>query len=471
MTAAETDLWYARFVSGVPGDVATVTSPKPRWSELSPRRFALEVVEGPDLGTRATIDAAHPGRFLVGQGPACDLRLVDPQVSRRHIALTVRGGILLLDDLSSTNGTFVNDVAVVEVLLRGGERVRLGSTVLVVSDDETVPPLLPRAARFGRVVGASPMMRALYPLCERLARADIPLLIEGETGTGKELLAESLHESSPRADRPFVVFDCTAVAPSLVESMLFGHERGAFTGAVAARRGVFEQADGGTLFIDEVGDLEPSLQPKLLRAIERSEVQRVGSERWIRVNVRVLSATRRDLDREVQEGRFRDDLFFRLAVARIELPPLRAREGDVEMLARYFWRRLGGQGELPSELLPRLRDHAFPGNVRQLHNMVSRRIALGDLDEDLSSPVAAPPATGLPPSAAPAEPSASAVDFMDAVLAEDLALVPARQRVTHEFERRYIERLLARYDGDSALAAAASGIARRYFQLLRARRR
>src|SRR6185295_1871125 len=178
----------------------------------------------------------------------------------------------------------------------------------------------------------------------------------------------------------FVVFDCTAVPPTLVESELFGHERGAFTGAIANRKGVFEQADGGTLLIDEIGDLEPHLQPKLLRALERSEVRRVGGTGWVKVDVRVLSATRRDLDKEVAAGRFRDDLYHRLAVTRIELPPLRKRRGDVALLARAFAARLGATLDaFGHETLARWEDYTWPGNVRELRNAVARRIALGEL--------------------------------------------------------------------------------------------
>ena len=469
-------------MSEPPFDVETALSPGSRSAEAQPRRFRVEVVKGVDAGSSVLVEAAHPGRVLIGQGPTCDLVLTDPLASRRHVAISSRGGALLLTDLESTNGTLVNGVDVSEVYIRGGERIVIGETTLVARDDAFPASALSNAMRFGRVVGASTAMRALYPLCERVARSAIPVLIEGETGTGKEMLAESLHEASGRAAGPFIVFDCTVVASNLVESALFGHERGAFTGAVNARRGVFEQAHGGTLFIDEVGDLDLALQPKLLRAIERAEVQRVGAERWTKVDVRVVSATRRNLDREVQEGRFRDDLFFRLAVARIELPPLRHRDGDVDLLARHLWRRLGGLGDLPPEVLPRLRGHTFPGNIRELQNMVSRRLALGELDESMTLSNVGMSA----PSSASDLPGASAIndaiaeasiaqgpsgDFMAAVLAEDLPLVPSRQRVAREFERRYVERLLLRHGGDSALAAASSGIARRYFQLLRARQR
>jgi transcriptional regulator with GAF, ATPase, and Fis domain len=261
-----------------------------------------------------------------------------------------------------------------------------------------------------------------------------------------------------------MVFDCTAVPPSLVESELFGHERGAFTGAVNTRKGIFEQAHGGTLFIDEIGDLELSLQPKLLRAIERSEVRRVGGDRWLPVDVRIVAATRRDLDREVQAGRFRDDLFFRLAVARVELPPLRVRRGDVTILAHHFWKQLGGgEGALPFELLRHYEEYAWPGNVRELYNAVARRLALGEME---------PP---RPPRAAASEPVvgrggvAAGADFLESVLALNLSLPSARQRVVDELERRYVERIVAAHGGNVSRAAAASGLAHRYFQKIRAR--
>ena len=258
------------------------------------------------------------------------------------------------------------------------------------------PPWAPREMAavigFGRMVGSSPEMRRLYPLCARLASSDVSVVIEGETGTGKEVLAEALHEASARAPGPFVVFDCTAVAAQLLESALFGHEKGAFTGAVAQRIGVFEQAHGGTLFVDEIGELDASLQPKLLRAIERGEVQRVGSSRWERVDVRIVAATRRDLDQEVRAGRFRDDLFFRLAVGRVQLPPLRERHGDVAVLSAHFWRRTAGDDRpMPPELVERLEDHTWPGNVRELQNAIARHLAVGDLALDPgASPIAAP---------------------------------------------------------------------------------
>jgi transcriptional regulator with GAF, ATPase, and Fis domain len=290
-------------------------------------------------------------------------------------------------------------------------------------------------------------------LLHRVAASDVPVIIEGETGTGKEVLAEALHEASARAAQELVVFDCTTVAPSLMDSALFGHERGAFTGASAERRGVFEEAHGGTLLLDEVGDLELSLQAKLLRAVQRGEVRRVGGQRWIRVDVRVLAATRRDLDREVQEGRFREDLFYRLNVARVELPPLRDRTGDIALLSRYFWDRLGGREQpIPVDLFRAWEDYSWPGNVRELENAVARRLALGELAPEVS-----------------ARPKAAPENIGDIDLSVPLAV--ARQQVIERFEREYLARMLAAEEGRVAEAAEKAGVGRRYFNMLRARYR
>ncbi|HEX8795044.1 MAG TPA: sigma 54-interacting transcriptional regulator [Polyangiaceae bacterium] len=420
--------------------------------------FVLRVVEGPDAGKSFVLHGAEP-RALVGQSPSCTIRLTDRAVSRRHVALEVKGDALRLTDLGSTNGTMVDRVSIDGAHLRGGETVRLGSTVLQVerAPRGTSVPAVPLDVSFGRVFGASREMRRLYPLCQRLAAADVPVIIEGETGTGKEVLAESIHESGPRAAGPFVVFDCTAVLPSLMESELFGHERGAFTGAVGQRKGLFEQASGGTLLIDEIGDLDATLQPKLLRAVERGEIRRVGGDRWIKVDARILAATRRDLDEEVQQGRFRDDLFHRLAVGRVELPPLRERKGDVALLAAHFWKALGGDPRGPdASLLARWDKQPWPGNVRELRNAVARQIAIGDLQA--TTEVEAVPV------------AVEGEDFIDGVVASKVPLIRGREVVVEEYERRYIERVLSDHGGNVVHAAKASGIARRYFQRLRARR-
>ena len=452
-----------------PADEPTLEGTLPRtWSpgeaSLAPSaRFALVVLDGPQAGASFEIDGSHAGPLLLGQGEACDIRLADPRASRRHAAVDLVDRSLQLRDLSSTNGTFVNGVLLIEGLLRGGEILRIGQTSIRV--DLLVPATMVEvspAARFGRLVGSSPAMRRLYPLLERLAASDVPVLIEGETGTGKELLAESLHERSARASGPFAVLDCTALTPSLAESELFGHERGAFTGAVSGRKGVFEQAHGGTLLIDEIGELPLSLQPKLLRALERSEVRPVGATKPVRVDVRVLSATHRNLDAEVQAGRFRDDLFHRLVVARVELPALRRRKGDIGLLARAFQRQATPDAPaFPESLLRSWEDYGWPGNVRELRNAVARRHALGELAESAGP--------SLRPLAQQGDRQGPGEGALERIVGLGVSFPVARQRVLEELERRYVEKVLGEHAGNVSRAAAASGIARRQFQRVKGR--
>lgn len=439
-----------------PDDLATLLSEKLDPTPPPQASFKLLVVEGPEAGSRFLLTGTEPSPVLVGQSAVCGVRLSDAETSRRHAALELVGRRVRISDLGSTNGTFVDGVAIVEAFLSGGELLRFGQSAVSVErlDQVVENAQISERLEFGRLVGASSEMRRLYPVLERLAASTVPLVIEGETGTGKELVAEALHEEGPRRDGPFVVFDCTTLAAGVVESELFGHERGAFTGATTSREGLFELANGGTLFIDEIGDLDLALQPKLLRALERSETRRIGSNRSIVSDVRVVAATRRNLDQEVQAGRFRDDLFHRLAVGRIELPPLRRRRGDVALLARYFWREFGGAPrDIPTELASQWERHQWPGNVRELRNAVARQLALGSLAE-------------LPK----ADPEiATGTDPIENVLALALPLTQARQLLNQEFERRYVERTLALHDGNVRKAARAAGIARRYFQVLRSK--
>jgi transcriptional regulator with GAF, ATPase, and Fis domain len=412
----------------------------------------LVVVEGPDAGKSTVLDGDGPTRTLVGTGPACTLRLTDPTVSRRHIAFELAPPRVRILDLDSTNGTTLDGVMIRDAWARSGQTLTLGSTTLRLETNLQSHPATPltNATRFGQVVGASSAMRRLYPLIERIARSTMPVIIEGETGTGKEILAESMHEMSGRAG-PFVVFDCTTVSPNLVESELFGHERGAFTGAVGMRPGIFQEANGGTLLIDEIGDLELPLQAKLLRVIEKGELRRVGGSSVLKVDVRIIAATRRDLDRAVTEGKFRDDLFHRLAGARIELPPLRDRTGDVELLIRYFGERLAGNPNIvPAHVARRFVSQPWPGNVRELRNAVARIVALGESE-------LLPPIENVP--------SASLVTDEDV----DSPFSVARRRAIARFERAYVERLIEKHGGNVSHAARASGLAERYFRLVKAR--
>ena len=299
---------------------------------------------------------------------------------------------------------------------------------------------------FGALVGASPAMRALFATLQRVAPTDSTVLLEGESGTGKELCARAVHESSPRVKGPFVVLDCAALPPTLAEAELFGHAKGAFTDASGERTGAFERASGGTLFLDELGELPLSLQPKLLRAIQQREVQRIGDAEPRPVDVRIVCATNRDLYAEVKAGRFREDLYYRIAVVCVRLPPLRDRRQDVPVLAAAFAKELGGA--LPSGALSAYEGYAWPGNVRELRNAVERIVAIGAEAE-------------LPPSLPRAAPAAGTPGAF-----RELPYKEAREKAIDAFERDYVAALLARHDGNVRRAAEAAGIDRVYLHKL-----
>ena len=362
---------------------ATLSLEASRPSERLRGAYELHVVEGRSVGMKLLVDDTTATRVYAGRSDRCELFVDDPSVSRRHLALELRQSELVLVDVGSRNATVVNGLRVKEVVLVGGERIRIGETTIEVRRTGAETTALTSGVNaFGRLRGKSREMQRLYPLLARLATSSVPVLIEGETGTGKEVLAEALHENGPRASAPFIVFDCTAVAPTLLESELFGYERGAFTGAVGARAGVFEEADTGTLLIDEIGDLALPMQAKLLRAVERGEIRRVGAAKSKKVDVRILSATRRDIEAMVQSGHFRDDLYHRLAVARVELPPLRQRAGDIGPLVDHFFRGAGRDPiELPMALVARWETERWPGNVRELANVLAHAARAAVRDE------------------------------------------------------------------------------------------
>lgn len=416
--------------------------------------FRVTVLEGDAQRAKGiTVEPNHPSSTLVGTSSACQLVLTDPKVSRRHVSLEVTGdGLLRVADLGSTNGTTVNGIRFSEAFLRGGETVVLGGTTTLHIERQTAQPSrLSSAVSFGRLIGASAAMRRLYPLCERMAASDIPLVIEGETGTGKELLAEAIHDAGARKNQPFVVLDCSTLAPAAALAVLFGEASG-------AARGVFEAADHGTLLIDQITELPATVQQQLLRVLDRGEICRVGADAWTKVDVRVIATTGRDIDKEVEAGRFREDLFFRLAVGRIELPPLRRRGDDVALLADYFWKRLDDEDRpLPHDFIRRYEGYAWPGNVRELQNVVTRRHALGDADPEDGGDTADEP-EGAPDNA------------FRWVIEQDMPFTSARDLVTTEFTRQYVKAVLAQHGGNVSRAAAASGLARRYFQILNARR-
>jgi DNA-binding NtrC family response regulator len=333
-------------------------------------------------------------RAVVGTHESCDVVVDDRTVSRFHCEITVRDGRARVRDLDSKNGTLVDGVAVLESFLHDGARLTVGHTTMSfgIGGGEVAIPLS-RTSQFGLLVGRSAEMRHVFALLEQAAASKATLLIEGETGTGKEAAAESVHRLSSRREQPFVVVDCGALPPDLLESELFGHEKGAFTGASARRVGAFEAAHGGTVFLDEIGELGPELQPKLLRVLERGEIKRVGSDRYKQVDTRIIAATHRNLRSDVNSKRFRSDLYYRLAVVVVTLPPLRDRVEDLPVLVEHLLASLGGGKHAEAArmrtpaFLAELAAHRWPGNVRELRNYVERGLALSGT---ASAPVGAP---------------------------------------------------------------------------------
>jgi DNA-binding NtrC family response regulator len=358
----------------------------------------LQVVgaKGPALAIGAT-------PRVVGRELGCDLVLGDQKVSAAHLELVATDGGVRVRDMGSRNGTFLAGHRIVEAYLAEDATLRCGETSLHFSPSKPEPVPLSRMKTFGPLTGGSARMRALFEQLRILARSNLSVLVLGETGAGKELVAQAIHEASPRAAKPFVVVDCGAIPPSLAESTLFGHERGAFTGAIARQPSPFVEAQGGTVFLDELGELPLETQPKLLRVLAEQRIKSVGASGYTSIDVRVVAATRRDILKEVNAETFRSDLYFRVAQARIEVPPLREHPDDVPALIQRILTDLGSPdafGRVTPESLDRAQRHDWPGNVRELCNVVSLAIAYDDggpidLGRHLASVRGAPRATGL----------------------------------------------------------------------------
>ncbi|WP_438001517.1 sigma 54-interacting transcriptional regulator [Sorangium sp. So ce185] len=422
------------------------------------------------LPDRRTLTAPLDLRpIVVGAGADCDLVLADPRASRRHceIRLTEQG--VLLRDLGSKNGTLIRDVRIREAFLPPGVPATVGGSEIVVGPAGPAAVLpLSAADAFGEAAGRSLPMRALFARLERAAPTDETLLLLGESGTGKEVLARAIHARSRRKDGPFVVVDCGAIAPNLVESELFGHARGAFTGAAAARPGLLEQASGGTLFIDEIGELPLDLQPKLLRAIEGRQIRRLGSNEWVPFDARIVAATHRNLRAKAQEGSFRADLYFRLSVVEVHVPALRERKDDLPLLVERFLAARDpprALADLPPGALALLDAYDWPGNVRELRNTVARLVLFPELLHEIVG--AAPPAPqGLDPSGAASSGGAPSGEAPagpgDARLRRllELPLPEAREVVLEELERAYVTEKLRQHGGNISHAADAMGVSR-----------
>jgi DNA-binding NtrC family response regulator len=432
--------------------------------QLVERGFQLKVVGGPDAGLLQVLDE---GTTMVGTHADNAIVLTDATVSRYHLELRVRKDGIHVRDLDTTNGTRHGGAKLGQVVLTGAARLRLGKHTEIDIEPVDAPVSLDEwpGDRFGDVLGATPVMKKLFAMLGRVAPTEATILLEGETGTGKEALAEAIHRESARRAGPFIVVDCGVIPHELIASELFGHARGAYTGATNDKKGLIESANGGTLFLDEIGELALDLQPQLLRVLDRRQVRRVGENQAVDVDIRVIAATHRDLRAMVKAGTFREDLYYRLAVVRTTLPPLRDRPADVAALAAHFAAQQGhGDFVLSPGLLDQLQRHPWPGNVRELRNVVDRALSLGTAgleelgggaDEDTADSHAPAPGDVVAPMA-----SGTPAEVLEMPFKE------AKASLIESFERDYLTHLLARHRGNISRAAAEAGIDRNYIHRL-----
>jgi len=450
------------------------------------------------------------GEIRLGAMDDNDVVVRDETVSRYHCKILQEDSGYVLVDLGSTNGTFINRVRIREGYLKPGCTIHLGQTEVKFQAGEEEVEIVPsKKDRCGDMIGRHPKLREIYSIVEKIAPTNTTVIVEGETGTGKEVVAQTIHKLSARANGPMMIFDCGAVPANLIESELFGHEKGSFTGAIMTRQGLFEMADGGTLFLDELGELPIDLQPKLLRVLEQREIRRVGSNKPLKVDVRIIAATNRNLEDEVRGGRFRQDLFYRLSVVRLILPPLRDRVEDVPILVKHFLKNhgynRGPNGEpriktLSKECVEILQDYHWPGNIRELVNAVERAVSFceGDMIETRDLPehireavasgnslTAMPRGMGNRPGAGGGQPMPVAPSSAQTIPREgpppggtvpnaqrpsadvfESTFKEAKEKWVSSFERDYIIALLKKNTGNISHAARESDIDRKYFRKL-----
>jgi len=425
------------------------TRPTGRTSGRAIRRFRVAVTAGPAAGATWRGPAE---RCAIGSHLSNDLVVEDPTVSRFHCELAITGGAVRVRDLGSRNKTIANGISLADGTVGDGTLLVLGNSEVKIEVEPDLAELASsERSTFGALIGESDVMREVFSQLEKIAASDVTVLIEGETGTGKEGASEAIHDAGGRAGGPFIVVDCSAIPENLIESELFGHEAGAFTGATDRRIGAFEQASGGTLFLDEIGELPGELQPKLLRALESREIRRVGGHETVRCDLRIIAATNRDLRAEVNRGSFRADLYYRLAVVRLSLPPLRERVGDLPVLVGHLLARIHASPATTAQLtapefLDALAAASWPGNVRELRNHLEQCVVFGERRLP-NAPRAAHPATTV-----------------DVALPYEVA----RRQAIDAFERAYVAGLLARAEGNVAVAARDAGVNRAYlYRLLR----
>jgi len=403
------------------------------------------------------------GRVVLGSSAQVGACVSDRTVSRLHAELEVCGDGVWIRDLGSSNGTWIEGTLVKHARIPATGRVQVGAVTLVVSNESGTSrvPLWPHD-RFGPLVARSEIMRELFVRLLQYAESDAPVLVQGETGTGKELVAEAIHEASPRSAQPFVVVDCGSLPDTLLESELFGHTKGAFTGALAARAGAFEAASGGTVFLDEIGELPLAMQPKLLRVLESQTVRRLGETEHRRVNIRFVSATNRDVQAMVASGAFREDLFFRLSVLPVYVPPLRARPDDIPLLLEHFLARAPAV-RIPPEMLGELSAYRWPGNVRELRSFAERARTVSP-----ASAWAMTRGTDLP--AAPADHGAAAAPVAASPglppVTVDTPFKVLREQWVDHLEREYLTALIAKHGRNVGEIADEAGLDRSYVHRL-----
>ena len=422
------------------------------------RSIAVEVIGGPDAGLAVTgVDVT------VGTAEGSTVRLRDPTVSRYHVELRpVTGGVAIADH-GSTNGTFVGGVRIDRGVVPLGTSLRIGDTVLRVGDGSPIEVEHHGGDALGGVIGRSPPMRRLMAQVAKAAQSDVSVLVSGESGTGKELIARALHDLGPRARGPFVTVDCGSLPPTLIGSELFGHEKGAFTGAERVHVGAFEAAHGGTVFLDEIGELQPAVQATLLGVLERRRLRRLGARAEIAIDVRVVSATHRDLRAEVNRGGFRLDLFYRLAVVTVAAPALRERPDDIPLLVEHFLRDAGWDGPVSALISPQAMDALsrlhYAGNVRELRNLVEAAVAMGEAPSLADS--------------GPGGGGGGGGGGGEAAFSTDLAqpYKDARAHLIDQFEARYLDVLLERAGGNVSAAARLGRLTRSHLNELLAKRR
>jgi DNA-binding NtrC family response regulator len=413
------------------------------------KSIRVEVVGGPDAGRSV---GAKSDAISVGTAEGNDLVLSDPTVSRYHLELAREADRILLTDIGSTNGSLVGPALLrgASALIAPGTLIGAGGTLLRIDDGDVVMVDSDAPEVLAALRGRAPATKRLFSTILKVAKSKVPVLLFGESGTGKELIARAIHDLAD-AGRPFATVDCAALVPSLFASELFGHERGAFTGADRRHDGAFSRANGGTIFLDEVGELPPEMQSTLLGVVERRRLRRVGGQEELPVDVRIVSATNRDLRAEVNAGSFRLDLFYRLAVVMLHVPPLRERREDIPLLVEHFLREAGHDGSVEevfaADDMSRFLTHDWPGNVRELRNVVEAALVMGPDHVSATVPAAArAPIAGSEPFGA----------------LHALSYKEARKEVVERFERDYLKALVARTQGNVRHAAREAKMDRSY---------